>query len=142
MEEYQINSPEEMMALGGRLAEEFSTGGVLALVGDLGAGKTHLVKGLARALGHEEGTSPTFSLVNEYVGTVNEQRVPVYHFDLYRMKREEEAWEIGWGEYLEREGVVVAEWADLFPELFPPETVWIKIEHDEEKRRVSVIRPT
>ncbi|MEM9081059.1 MAG: tRNA (adenosine(37)-N6)-threonylcarbamoyltransferase complex ATPase subunit type 1 TsaE [Verrucomicrobiota bacterium] len=100
-------------------------GAVLALVGDMGAGKTHLAKGLVAGLGFEEAvTSPTFSLLQEYRGG----RLPVFHFDLYRLESVEEVLRLGWDDYLEAGGVVIAEWADRFPELFPPETDWVGIE--------------
>lgn len=114
-----------MEALGAELAAELAAGSVLALVGGLGAGKTRLAKGLARGLGFGgEVTSPTFSLVHEYRGG----RLPVFHFDLYRLKGAEELLEIGWDEFLDEPGVVIAEWADLFPDLMPPETRWLRFE--------------
>lgn len=130
-----VRNEAEMEALGEELAAGMAAGGVLALVGGLGAGKTRLVKGLARAIGHPgEVTSPTFSLVHEYRGG----RLPVFHFDLYRLKSAEELLGIGWDEFLEEGGIVVAEWADLFPELLPPETCWLRFEMlPDGGRRVS-----
>ena len=114
-----------MEALGAEIAAGLGAGSVLALVGGLGAGKTRLVKGLARAMGFEgEVTSPTFSLVHEYRGG----RVPLFHFDLYRLKDDQELLEIGWDEFFDEPGVVIAEWADLFPDLLPPETRWLQFE--------------
>ncbi len=134
-----VRDEAEMEALGEELAAGMAPGGVLALVGGLGAGKTRLVKGLARGIGHAgEVTSPTFSLVHEYRGG----RLPVFHFDLYRLKSAEELLGIGWDEFLEEGGIVVAEWADLFPELLPPETRWLRIEVlPEGGRRVSGMLP-
>lgn len=87
-------------------------------------GKTHFTKGLLRGLGSEEVvTSPTFALLQEYQGA----RLPTFHFDLYRLQAAEEVLRLGWDDYLEAEGVVIAEWADLFPELFPEETIWLRI---------------
>lgn len=114
-----------MEALGAEIATGLGAGSVLALVGGLGAGKTRLVKGLARAMGFQgEVTSPTFSLVHEYRGG----RVPLFHFDLYRLKDDQELLGIGWDEFFDEPGVVIAEWADLFPDLLPPETRWLRFE--------------
>lgn len=114
-----------MEALGESLATELAAGGVLALVGGLGAGKTRLAKGLARGAGYSgEVTSPTFALVHEYRGG----RLPLFHFDLYRLKSADELLAIGWDEFLDGPGILIVEWADLFPELLPPETRWLRFE--------------
>ena len=130
-----VRDEAEMEALGVELAAGMASGGVLALVGGLGAGKTRLVKGLARGIGHPgEVTSPTFSLVHEYRGG----RRPVFHFDFYRLKSADELLGIGWDEFLDEGGIVVAEWADLFPGLLPPDTRWLRFEVlPEGGRRVS-----
>jgi tRNA threonylcarbamoyladenosine biosynthesis protein TsaE len=133
----EVSTEEEMMALGREIGVALSGGEVIGLVGPLGAGKTHLVKGLARGLGCDSGvTSPTFTLVHEYGGG----RCPLYHFDFYRVEREEEFLEIGWEEYLDAgDGVVVVEWADRFEELMPEGTSWWRIELGEgEGKRVVV----
>ena len=124
-----------MEALGAELAAGLAAGSVLALVGGLGAGKTRMVKGLARGLGFAgEVTSPTFSLVHEYRGG----RLPLFHFDLYRLKDQQELLGIGWDEFLDEPGIVVAEWADLFPDLLPEGTLWLRFEVlPEGGRRVS-----
>ena len=97
-------------------------------------GKTHFAKGLLRGLGSEEVvTSPTFALLQEYQGA----RLPVFHFDLYRLESAEEVLRLGWDDYLEEEGIVVAEWADLFPELFPEETIWLRIVEKDGGRMVE-----
>lgn len=114
-----------MMALGRETAREFADGGVIALVGGLGAGKTHFVKGLAAGMGFGgEVTSPTFALVHEY----RDGRMPVFHFDFYRLEDDAALLGIGWDEFLDEPGLVVAEWADLFPELLPPNTRWLHFE--------------
>lgn len=111
-----------------------AAGAVVGLVGDLGMGKTHWTKGLLRGLGSEEVvTSPTFSLVQEYGGG----RLAVFHFDFYRLKDVSEVLALGWDDYLEAGGLVVVEWADLFPELFPDETVWLRIRAKNEGRLVE-----
>lgn len=111
-------SAAETAALGRFLGERAPDGLFLALTGDLGAGKTHFVQGLAAGLGVEGPvTSPTFNLMNVYDG-----RLPLKHFDFYRLSRADELYNIGWDEY-SADGVVVCEWADLFPEVVPPEAV-------------------
>ena len=125
----RIKSVEEMMELGAAAARVAEAGAVIGLVGDLGAGKTHWVKGFVAEMGCiAEVTSPTFGLVHEYRGG----RLPVSHFDFYRLGSAEELVALGWDEYLEDGGVVVAEWADKFSSLMPPETRWnyFKIDAD------------
>lgn len=116
-------SPAETFAHGESLASALASGTVLALRGDLGAGKTHFVKGVAAGLGAdpEEVTSPTFTLVHEYIGG----RMPVFHFDLYRLESADEVLRIGLDDYLAENGVVIIEWADKFPELLPHGTRWL-----------------
>lgn len=109
---------------------------MLSLTGRLGAGKTHFTKGLVEGLGCRESvTSPTFALLQEYHGG----EVPVYHFDLYRLESVEEVLDLGWDDYLEGDGIVVAEWGDKFPELFPENAIWLEIAEEGAGR---VIRPT
>jgi tRNA threonylcarbamoyladenosine biosynthesis protein TsaE len=106
---------------------------VLALCGDLGAGKTHFVKGLAVGLNSDAAvTSPTFTLIHEYLGG----RLPLYHFDFYRLEDEDEALKIGLDEYLHGDGVCVIEWADKFPELLPTETQWYRFTHRADGARI------
>ncbi len=119
----RAETPEAMEALGRAAAENARPGDVIALVGGLGAGKTHWTKGFVAGLGSgAEVTSPTFGLVHEYPGG----RQPVFHFDFYRLESTAELPALGWDEYLEEDGVVVAEWADKFAELLPEETVWLE----------------
>ena len=125
------------MDFGAHFANELTSGTVIALVGGLGMGKTHFTKGLLRGLQSPEVvTSPTFAILQEY----SEGRLPVFHFDLYRLQTEEEVLRLGWDDYLEQDGVVVAEWADRFPQLFPAETIWIEISEHEDGREVR-LRP-
>lgn len=106
-----------------RLGESLKEGDVIALLGDLGAGKTVFTKGLAQGLGIEAPvTSPTFTLVREYQG-----RLPLYHIDAYRLTSAEEAELSGIGEYFEREGIVVVEWAQNIWELIPAEALEVSI---------------
>ena len=107
--EYISNSAQETEALGERLAARLRPGDVIAYTGDLGAGKTAFTRGLARGLGvADRVTSPTFTIVNEYEGG----RLPLFHFDLYRMDSPEELFDIGWEDYLARGGVCAVEWSE------------------------------
>lgn len=111
-----------MENLGRQAADAASAGTVIGLVGGLGAGKTHWTKGFVAQLGSSEDvTSPTFGLVHEYSGG----RLPVFHFDFYRLKSASELLAIGWDEYLDQGGVVIAEWGDKFPDLLPPGATWL-----------------
>lgn len=130
----QVDSPEAMIALGEELSQELTDGSVIALCGGLGAGKTHLTKGLAAGLGYSgEVTSPTFSLAHEYSGG----RLPIFHFDFYRMESEDEVVRIGWDEYLDARGIVVVEWPHKFPNLLPRNTLWLTLEIKGDSRIVS-----
>mgnify|MGYP005905458531 CR=1 FL=1 len=126
----QTGSEKETMDLGRLLGENAVEGLFIALTGDLGAGKTHFVQGLAEGMGIEGVVgSPTFTIMNYYEG-----QLPLKHFDFYRLRREEELWDIGWEEY-GAGGVVVAEWADLFPSLIPEEGIKIHITLSGETKR-------
>jgi len=136
MTDIKVTSENETMAFAQQLAMDLQPGTVLGLVGDLGAGKTHFVKGLARGLGSDAAiSSPTFTLVHEY----ESGSCPLYHFDFYRVDQLEEIVAIGWEEYLDETGIIVVEWADRFPELMPQETQWWQIEIlDENTRRIKL----
>ena len=111
-------------------------GEVLGVVGELGAGKTHLTQGIMEGLGSSEAAaSPTFSLVHEHA----DGRLPACHFDFYRLKNESELDGIGWEEYLDGETVLIVEWANLFPDALPEEASWLLLEHEGScLRRVSL----
>ncbi len=103
------HSPEETEALGAALAETLKPGTVIAYRGDLGAGKTAFTRGLARGLGCRElVTSPTYTIVNEYLGG----RLPLFHFDMYRLESSDDLFDIGWEDYLDRGGVCAVEWSE------------------------------
>jgi tRNA threonylcarbamoyladenosine biosynthesis protein TsaE len=115
-------SAEAMEHLGRAAATLAKPGSVIALVGGLGAGKTHWTKGFVAEIGSSaDVTSPTFGLVHEYSGG----RLLVFHLDFYRLDSADELVALGWDEILEQDGVVIAEWGDKFPELLPPETLWL-----------------
>ena len=107
--EYITNSPCETEAVGAALARVLEPGVVIAYRGDLGAGKTAFTRGLARGLGVKESvTSPTYTIVNEYLSG----SMPLFHFDMYRLGSEDELFDIGWEDYLERGGVCAVEWSE------------------------------
>lgn len=109
MKEFITNSPAETENLGAALGKLLPAGTVLAYRGDLGAGKTAFTRGLARGLGcNELVTSPTYTIVNEYLGG----RLPLFHFDMYRLRSSEDLWDIGWEDYLERGGICAVEWSE------------------------------
>ncbi len=125
----ETNSEQETFAFGRSLGEAAVPGQVYALEGDLGVGKTVLTKGLAAGLGVKEAVcSPTFTIVQIY----EEGRLPLYHFDVYRIGDIEEMEEIGYEDYFYGEGVCLVEWANLITELLPPQTIRIRIEKDSE----------
>lgn len=129
-----INTAEDMVEFGKKIATHIKSGDILALVGNLGAGKTHLVKGIASHFGITENvTSPTFNLIHEYPPT------PLVHLDLYRLGTPDELLQIGWEDYIDQESILIAEWADKFPELFPVETIWINIQHIGPKRKLNLL---
>ena len=107
--EYTTHSPQETERLGEALGKVLKPGTVLAYEGDLGAGKTAFTRGLARGLGAtEQVTSPTYTIVNEYLSG----RMPLFHFDMYRLHSSDDLWDIGWEDYLERGGVCAVEWSE------------------------------
>ena len=131
------NGPEETEALGARLARALEPGAVVAFTGDLGAGKTAFVRGLARGLGiPDRVTSPTFTIVNEYEGG----RLPLFHFDLYRLGSADELFDIGWEDYLARGGVCAVEWSERMEELLEPGTIRVDLRRgeDEDRRVITV----
>ena len=107
--EFITNSPIETEKVGEALGKVLRPGTILAYEGDLGAGKTAFTRGLARGLGAaEQVTSPTYTIVNEYLSG----RMPLFHFDMYRLSSSDDLWDIGWEDYLERGGVCAVEWSE------------------------------
>lgn len=126
MREISIRNEEDTKAFGRKLAEELEAGDILALIGDLGTGKTTLTKSVAAGLGvTEDITSPTFNIVNEY----HSGRLPLYHFDVYRLESGADLFEIGGEEYFDAGGVCIIEWADLVAEALPDDTKVIFLEY-------------
>ena len=133
--EFLTNSPEETEKVGAALGRILTPGTILAYRGDLGAGKTAFTRGLAKGLGVKERvTSPTYTIVNEYLGG----KMPLFHFDMYRLGSEDELFDIGWEDYLDRCGVCAVEWS---------ENVWGAMEDaiiititrlDEDTRKIEI----
>ena len=130
------NSPVETETLGRQFAATLRPGAVVALVGDLGAGKTGFAKGIVAGLGGEVAvTSPTFTLLHEYAGAT----APVFHFDFYRLKDEAEARALALDDYFFSDGICMVEWADRFRSLIPREAKWVRIEATgPEQRRIHL----
>ena len=126
--EYCSNSVAETESLGEELARRLEPGAVVAFSGDLGAGKTAFVRGMARGLGIvERVTSPTFTIVNEYEGG----RLPLFHFDMYRLGSADELYDIGWEDYLVRGGVCAVEWSENIREALEEGCILVDIRRGE-----------
>ena len=134
---FVTNSQEETENLGARLAAGLMSGAVIAFTGDLGAGKTAFTRGLARGLGiPDRVTSPTFTIVNEYEGG----RLPLFHFDMYRLGSADELFDIGWEDYLARGGVCAVEWSENVEDALEEDAVRVDIRRgDGEDWRVIAI---
>ena len=133
--QYLSNAPSETEALGQALAQQLRPGTVIAYEGDLGAGKTAFTRGLARGLGCRESvTSPTYTIVNEYLGG----RLPLFHFDMYRLSCADDLWDIGWEDYLDRGGICAVEWSENVREALT-DCITVRIEKTgEESRRITI----
>ena len=129
------NSPQQTEAVGAALGRVVTPGTVIAYRGDLGAGKTAFTRGLARGLGITEPvTSPTYTVVNEYLSG----RLPLFHFDMYRLACAEDLWDIGWEDYLERGGVCAVEWSENVADAMEA-PIWVTIEKTgDESRRITL----
>ena len=133
--EFLTNSPAETEAVGVALGKILKPGTILAYRGDLGAGKTAFTRGLARGLGCGDiVTSPTYTIVNEYLSG----RIPLFHFDMYRLGSSDDLWDIGWEDYLERGGVCAVEWSENVDDAME-DAIWVTIEKTgEESRRITI----
>ena len=132
---FLTNSPAETEAIGAALAEKLTPGTILAYRGDLGAGKTAFTRGLARGLGYAEPvTSPTYTIVNEYLGG----RLPLFHFDMYRLGSSDDLWDIGWEDYLDRNGVCAVEWSENVADAME-DAIFVRIEKTGEDSRCITI---
>lgn len=136
MSVYITNSPEETEELGLKLAKSLKGGEVVAFRGGLGMGKTCFTRGLARGLGFKgDVTSPTFALINEYIGG----RLPLYHFDMYRISGWEDLYSTGFFDYIEQNGVIAAEWSENIENALPESTVTVTfVRLGDNKREITV----
>ena len=132
---FQTNSPAETEAIGAALGKILTPGTVIAYRGDLGAGKTAFTRGLAKGLGCAEMvTSPTYTIVNEYLGG----RIPLFHFDMYRLRSSDDLFDIGWDDYLDRGGVCAVEWSENVDDAME-DAIYITIEKlGEDSRRITL----
>lgn len=132
---YFTNSQQETEKLGEALARKLPAGAVVAMYGDLGAGKTAFVRGMARGLGLEcRVSSPTFTIVNEYMG-----ERPLFHFDMYRLGSADELFDIGWEDYLSRGAICAVEWSENVREAFNGEELMVSIEKlDDTRRKITI----
>ena len=134
--EHYSSSVQETEALGRALAQHLTPGTVVAFTGDLGAGKTAFVRGMAQGLGiAQRVTSPTFAIVNEYEGG----RLPLFHFDMYRLNSADDLFDIGWEDYLSRGGVCAVEWSENVIDALPEDTVWVRIAREGDTGRSITI---
>ena len=133
--QYITNSPAETEAVGAALGRVLQPGTILAYRGDLGAGKTAFTRGLARGLGcGDMVTSPTYTIVNEYLSG----RIPLFHFDMYRLASSDDLWDIGWEDYLERGGICAVEWSENVDDALEG-AISVTIEKlGEEARRITI----
>ncbi len=136
--EHYSSSVQETEALGRALAQHLTPGTVVAFTGDLGAGKTAFVRGMAQGLGiAQRVTSPTFTIVNEYEGG----RLPLFHFDMYRLGSADDLFDIGWEDFLRRGGVCAVEWSETVQEALDADTIYVDIRRGaEDNQRVLTIR--
>jgi len=126
--EYISHSEYETEQIGASLAASLTPGSVIALSGNLGAGKTAFARGLAAALGYTGYVnSPTFTIVNEYLSG----QMPIFHFDLYRLDDADSVIDIGWDDYVNRDGICIVEWSERALELFPKGTIYVNISFGE-----------
>ena len=139
--EYITNSAQETEALGERVGRSLIPGAVLSYTGDLGAGKTAFTRGVARGLEIPERiTSPTFTIVNEYEGG----RLPLFHFDMYRLGSSDELFDIGWEDYLARDGVCAVEWSENIEDILDANTIRVDIRRGEsdDQRLITISNMT
>ena len=133
--EFLTYSPEQTEKVGAALGKILPAGTVLAYRGDLGAGKTAFTRGLARGLGYAEPvTSPTYTIVNEYLGG----RLPLFHFDMYRLGSSYDLWDIGWEDYLDRGGVCAVEWSENVSDAMTGALFVTIDKNGEESRKITI----
>ena len=133
--EFITNSPHQTEDVGAALGKILTAGAIIAYEGDLGAGKTAFTRGLARGLGCTDMvTSPTYTIVNEYLSG----RLPLFHFDMYRLHSSDDLWDIGWEDYLERGGICAVEWSENVADAME-NAITVRVEKlGEESRRITI----
>ena len=133
--QYITHSPEETEQIGVALGNILTPGAIVAYRGDLGAGKTAFTRGLARGLGcGDMVTSPTYTIVNEYLSG----RLPLFHFDMYRLRSADDLWGIGWDDYLDRGGVCAVEWSENVDDAME-DAIFVTIDKlDDDTRRITI----
>ncbi len=132
---YQTGSEEETIALGERIGRDLPPGAVVLLIGNLGAGKTTLAKGIAKGIGAadpDEVSSPTFTLIHEYGGG------RMFHIDLYRLERESEVAALGLDELMDQQAILLVEWGERFPSVWPPGHIEIELRTHGDLREIAV----
>jgi tRNA threonylcarbamoyladenosine biosynthesis protein TsaE len=129
-----LKNEEETKNIGYKLGKLLDKNSIVCLIGDLGAGKTTLTQSIAKGLEIDDYiTSPTFTIVNEYEG-----RIPLYHFDVYRIGSSDEMYDIGFDEYINSDGVCIIEWANLIEDILPDEYLYIDIKYKENGREMTL----
>ena len=132
---FTTNSPQETESVGEKLGQILPAGTVIAYEGDLGAGKTAFTRGLARGLGYKDPvTSPTYTIVNEYLGG----RLPLFHFDMYRLGSGDDLFDIGWEDYLDRDGICAVEWSENVADALEDPIVITIEKLGEDSRRITL----
>lgn len=135
MKKIYLDKEEKTRKIGDKLGKLLFPGSVVCLIGDLGAGKTTMTQSLAKSLGVDDYiTSPTFTIVNQYEG-----RIPLYHFDVYRIGCSDEMYDIGFDEYIDSEGVCIIEWANIIEDILPEEYLKIELQYKETGREMMLI---
>ncbi len=135
MKKIFLDKEEQTRNIGTKLGELLFPGAVICLIGDLGAGKTTMTQSLAKSLGVDDYiTSPTFTIVNEYEG-----RIPLYHFDVYRIGCSEEMYDIGFDEYIDSQGVCIIEWANIIEDILPDDYLKIELSYKDSGREMKLI---
>ncbi len=130
---YYTKNSKETINLGKKIAKYLKLGDIIGFVGELGSGKTTMIKGIVRHFSSSDAYSPSFVIVNEYPG-----KIPVYHFDLYRIENFNELMDIGWNDYLGK-GILLIEWAEKIKKNLPKNTIWVKINIiGENKRKIEI----
>ena len=132
---FYTNKPSETKKIGKNLAAKLERGDIVGFIGELGSGKTTMIKGMVKHLTGKEAVSPSFVIVNEYSG-----KIPVYHFDLYRFDNSKELNSIGWEDYLDK-GIILIEWADRAQDFLPESIIIVNLSVEgKNKRKISIIK--